>query len=53
MEKALVIGGTRFFGVHLVKSLLDMGVHVTVATRGTAADPLETKWNEFSLTALI
>ncbi|MCE4051331.1 NAD-dependent epimerase/dehydratase family protein [Bacillus sp. Au-Bac7] len=39
VEKALVIGGTRFFGVHLVKSLLDMGVHVTVATRGMAADP--------------
>ena len=39
MKKALVIGGTRFFGVHLVQSLLDQGVTVTVATRGQAEDP--------------
>lgn len=36
--KILVLGGTRFFGVHLVKELLKMGNHVTIATRGIAKD---------------
>lgn len=35
----LVIGGTRFFGVHLVNALLEKGHRVTVATRGLAQDP--------------
>ncbi|MUK87733.1 NAD-dependent epimerase/dehydratase family protein [Ornithinibacillus sp. L9] len=39
MEKALVFGGTRFFGVNLVQSLLDKGVVVTIATRQNSADP--------------
>ncbi|MCM1037962.1 MAG: NAD-dependent epimerase/dehydratase family protein [Ruminococcus sp.] len=34
----LVIGGTRFFGIHMVEALLSMGHEVTVATRGKAAD---------------
>ncbi|QSX06585.1 NAD-dependent epimerase/dehydratase family protein [Sedimentibacter sp. zth1] len=34
----LVIGGTRFFGVHLVRSLLKKGHNVTIATRGQALD---------------
>ena len=34
----LVIGGTRFFGVHTVNALIDMGYDVTVATRGLAKD---------------
>ncbi|OCA81555.1 hypothetical protein A8F94_22045 [Bacillus sp. FJAT-27225] len=34
MKKALVLGGTRFFGVHLVEALLEQGIDVTVATRG-------------------
>ena len=34
----LVIGGTRFFGIHLVKSLLRRGHNVTIATRGRAKD---------------
>lgn len=38
MKKALVIGGTRFFGVHLVKNLLKNGWAVTIATRGTTQD---------------
>ncbi|TRZ38955.1 NAD-dependent epimerase/dehydratase family protein [Niallia circulans] len=38
MKNALVIGGTRFFGVHLVESLLERGMEVTVATRGKTAD---------------
>ncbi|WP_407272876.1 NAD-dependent epimerase/dehydratase family protein [Radiobacillus sp. PE A8.2] len=39
MEKALVLGGTRFFGIHLVEALLQRGVDVTVATRGETSDP--------------
>ncbi|MFT4145712.1 MAG: NAD-dependent epimerase/dehydratase family protein [Mobilitalea sp.] len=34
----LVIGGTRFIGVHLVKYLLAGGHKVTIATRGQSAD---------------
>lgn len=37
--KVLVLGGTRFFGVHLVKELLLKGHDVTIATRGLAPDP--------------
>lgn len=36
--KILVIGGTRFFGIHMVKELLKKGHDVTIATRGLAAD---------------
>lgn len=35
----LVFGGTRYFGKHLVSSLLDGGHHVMIATRGRAKDP--------------
>ncbi len=35
----LVIGGTRLIGIHLVKELLRMGHHVTIATRGQAEEP--------------
>ncbi|MGB8955290.1 MAG: NAD-dependent epimerase/dehydratase family protein [Tumebacillaceae bacterium] len=38
MKTALVLGGTRFFGKHLVRALLDQGVDVTVATRGQTED---------------
>ena len=34
----LVIGGTRFFGVHMVQELLKNGHNVTIATRGLASD---------------
>ena len=34
----LVIGGTRFFGIHMVNELLTAGHEVTIATRGLAAD---------------
>lgn len=30
----LVIGGTRYFGIHMVRSLLNRGHNVTIATRG-------------------
>ena len=36
--KILVIGGTRFFGIHMVKELLDSGHDVTIATRGLTPD---------------
>lgn len=35
----LVIGGTRFFGVHLVRELISCGHEVTIATRGIKKDP--------------
>lgn len=34
----LVIGGTRYMGIHLVRELLQMGYHVTIATRGIEKD---------------
>lgn len=40
MAKVLVLGGTRFFGVHMVKALLAAGNDVTVATRGSHPDEL-------------
>lgn len=36
--KILVIGGTRFFGIHMIKELLAKGHDVTIATRGNASD---------------
>ncbi|TQR18253.1 NAD-dependent epimerase/dehydratase family protein [Psychrobacillus soli] len=45
MKKALVIGGTRFFGVHLVETLLAEGFDVTIATRGKTQDPFSTRVN--------
>ncbi len=36
--KALVLGGTRFMGKHLVNALLETGWEVTLATRGLARD---------------
>lgn len=35
----LVLGGTRFFGVHLVRALVQEGHAVTIATRGRTKDP--------------
>ena len=34
----LVIGGTRFFGIHMVNELLTKGHDITIATRGNAID---------------
>ena len=36
--KILVIGGTRFFGIHMVNELLAKGHNVTIATRGNRSD---------------
>lgn len=35
----LVLGGTRFFGIPMVKELLKFGHEVTIATRGITPDP--------------
>lgn len=43
MKKALVIGGTQFFGKRLVKNLIDSGWDVTIATRGRTPDPFGDK----------
>lgn len=37
-KKILVIGGTRFFGIPMIRKLLADGHHVTVATRGNRGD---------------
>ncbi|MFD7839136.1 reductase [Streptomyces sp. NPDC059761] len=39
MQKILVIGGSRYFGKHLVSLLRDAGDEVTVLNRGSAAPP--------------
>jgi nucleoside-diphosphate-sugar epimerase len=39
MDAALVVGGTRFVGRHLVDHLLDHDYHVTLFTRGTHENP--------------
>jgi nucleoside-diphosphate-sugar epimerase len=39
MDSALVIGGTRFIGRHLVDDLLDHGYDVTIFTRGNRENP--------------
>jgi nucleoside-diphosphate-sugar epimerase len=39
MKSALIFGGTRFFGVNLVQTLLHKGVKVTVATRQNGTIP--------------
>ncbi|ELZ91691.1 NAD-dependent epimerase/dehydratase [Haloferax mucosum ATCC BAA-1512] len=41
MDNALVIGGTRFIGRHLVSDLLDNGYAVTLFNRGTHDNPFE------------
>ena len=39
--KILVLGGTRFFGIHMVNDLIAKGHDVTIATRGITPDPFE------------
>lgn len=45
----LVMGGTRFFGVHLVKSLIRQGHQVTIATRGNVSDDFGTLVNRITV----
>lgn len=39
----LVMGGTRFFGVHMVNAFLEQGHRVTICTRGMATDTFGNK----------
>jgi nucleoside-diphosphate-sugar epimerase len=39
MRRVLVIGGTRFVGVHIVRHLIEAGDRVTICTRGRVIDP--------------
>jgi len=41
MTRALVIGGTRFIGRHLVTELLDSGYEVTLLNRGNHENPFD------------
>lgn len=45
MKNVLVMGGTRFFGKHLVEMLLDKGINVTIATRGKTPVPFDERVN--------
>jgi len=45
----LIIGGTRFFGIHTVNSLLRKDHHVTVATRGRTPLPFEDRVKQITL----
>ncbi len=39
----LIVGGTRFFGIPMVNSILDNGHNVTIATRGNHGNPFNEK----------
>ncbi len=39
----LIVGGTRFFGIPMVNSLLNKGYNVTIATRGDHGNPFNDK----------
>lgn len=47
--KILVIGGTKFFGIHMVNELLKNGHEVTIATRGNTPDEFCDKVNRIVL----
>ncbi|MGC5324310.1 hypothetical protein [Brevibacillus sp. SYSU BS000544] len=49
MKSAIVLGGTLFFGKHLVQDLLDFGFEVTIATRGKTPDPFGDKVKRIQL----
>lgn len=49
MKTAIVLGGTLFFGKHLVQDLLDHGYEVTIATRGKTPDPFGDKVRRIQL----
>ena len=43
LMKILVIGGTRYFGIHMVNKLLEQGHEITIATRGKTPDLYENR----------
>lgn len=48
-KNILVIGGTRFFGIPMVQSLLEKGHNVTIATRGETPDKFGNYVNRIKL----
>ena len=36
----LILGGTRYFGIHMVNELINQGHNITIATRGRTSDKL-------------
>ncbi len=50
--KVLVIGGTLFFGVHMVNEFLEQGDEVTIATRGLKEDIFGDRVNRIVLDRL-
>ncbi|MCL2092682.1 MAG: NAD-dependent epimerase/dehydratase family protein [Treponema sp.] len=49
LKRILVLGGTGFFGIHMVKRLLSLGHHITIATRGEAPDPFDGQTSHITL----
>lgn len=47
--KVLVLGGTRFFGVHMVREFLRQGDEVTIATRGLQKDSFKDSVNRITI----
>ena len=45
----LVLGGTRFFGIHMVNALIEKGHDVTIATRGRSKDAFGDKVKRLKL----
>lgn len=45
----LILGGTRYFGIHAVHALINAGYNVTVATRGLTADQFKDKVNRIKV----
>ena len=45
----LVLGGTRFFGIHMVNALIEIGHDVTIATRGVSKDTFGNKVKRLKL----
>ena len=45
----LVLGGTRFFGIHMVNALIEKGHDVTIATRGRSKDTFGDKVKRLTL----
>lgn len=49
ISSVLVIGGTRYFGIPMVKKLFERGYQVTIATRGITRDSFDNEVNRIKL----
>ena len=47
--KILVLGGTRFFGIHMIEELLRQGHDITVATKQNVKDNFGDKINRIKI----